>query len=78
VNRVQNLRKEAGFEVMDHIKILTDLTEDKLKSVVKNQENYICTETLADKIVFADIDTTFVREVKIEDVVFKVGLKKRN
>jgi isoleucyl-tRNA synthetase len=78
VNRVQNLRKEAGFEVMDHIEILTDLAEDKLKSALKNQESYICTETLADKIVFADIDATFVREVKIEDVVFKVGLKKRN
>ena len=49
VNRVQNLRKDLGFEVTDRIEI-TLSAEDKLANAINNNLNYICSETLADEI----------------------------
>lgn len=49
VNRVQNLRKDANFEVTDriHIKYSTD---DKLKFAINKFSDYIAVETLAETI----------------------------
>ena len=50
VNRLQNLRKQSGFEVTD--KIILYLTPDKtLKKVFINHLEYIKNEILADDIV---------------------------
>ncbi|HGY55444.1 MAG TPA: isoleucine--tRNA ligase [Caldithrix abyssi] len=76
VNRVQNLRKDAGFEVMDHIVIQIDHLPDSLDTAIHNQEKYICNETLADKIVFGTVTAAFVNDVTIEKETFKVGLEK--
>jgi len=46
VNRIQNLRKDRGFEVTDRIKIkIKDL--DSIHNAIKYNLNYICSETLA-------------------------------
>ncbi len=52
VNRVQNLRKELGFEVTDRIvlKILNNPDTDKAFSAF---EEYICSETLS-KLIFSN------------------------
>ena len=76
VNRIQNLRKEAGFEVMDHIVIQVDNLSDGLAGAVRNREQYICNETLADEIVYGKITASFNHEVSIEGKSFKVGLEK--
>ena len=49
INRVQNLRKDLGFEVTDRIEI-TLSAEEKLANAINNNLNYICSETLADEI----------------------------
>lgn len=49
VNRIQNMRKDAGFEVTDKILIKFDGSE-KLVSAIRNFSTYIVNETLADKI----------------------------
>ncbi|MFQ6112766.1 MAG: isoleucine--tRNA ligase, partial [bacterium] len=49
VNRVQNMRKEAGFDVVDRIKIYYQ-TSDKLSTAIETQSEYICNETLAETI----------------------------
>ena len=50
INRIQNLRKDAGFEVTD--KIVLYLKEDKhLKKVFDNHLAYIQQETLTEKVV---------------------------
>lgn len=46
VNRVQNLRKDKGYEVTDKIDVRI-LSHDTLSSAVRNNFNYICSETLA-------------------------------
>ncbi|MCF8463696.1 MAG: isoleucine--tRNA ligase [Flavobacteriales bacterium] len=46
VNRIQNLRKEKGFEVTDRIS-LSILDAQPIKDAVTNNLKYICAETLA-------------------------------
>lgn len=51
INRIQNLRKEKGFEVTDRINVtLSQNTE--IQQAVDNNFSYICTEILADKLNF--------------------------
>jgi isoleucyl-tRNA synthetase len=46
VNRVQNLRKDSGFEVTDRIRIKA-AGDEKLMSALNAYSSYICTETLS-------------------------------
>ena len=50
VNRIQNMRKDAGFEVTDKIKIKFNGSEE-IVSAVNSFKNYISNETLAENIV---------------------------
>ena len=64
INRVQNLRKELSFNVTDRIEI-TLYAENRLAKAIKNNLNYICSETLADKIRFTS-DNSLEKEEEIE------------
>jgi len=46
INRIQNLRKDKDFEVTDRIDVKI-LTHDLLIAAVRNNFDYICSETLA-------------------------------
>ncbi len=54
VNRIQNMRKEAGFDVTDRIKIFFNGSE-KLIDAVLSFQNYVSSETLAEKLNNGDI-----------------------
>ena len=49
INRIQNMRKEADFEVTDRIAIGV-ATSDKLYEAIQAMNDYIKRETLAEKI----------------------------
>jgi len=51
ISKLQTMRKEAGFEVMDHITIYVKDNE-KLISFIKNNENEIKKVVMADEIVY--------------------------
>lgn len=53
VNRIQNLRRDSGFEVTDRIQIQIQETED-LKVAVTDNIAYIKQETLTDKLEFVE------------------------
>jgi isoleucyl-tRNA synthetase len=53
VNRVQNLRKDKGFEVTDTI-ALTIEKHSRLQEAVQANESYVMSEILAKKIQFID------------------------
>ena len=76
VNRVQNLRKEMDFEVTDHIKIEVQGLPEEKKMALERQKSYIQNETLADHLIFGEIDTESAKEVKIDDLKFKINLVK--
>ena len=53
VNRIQNLRKESGFEVTDKIDIKI-LKDGFVENAVSSNENYIKTETLTAELNFEE------------------------
>jgi isoleucyl-tRNA synthetase len=53
INRIQNIRKDSGFEVTDKIAIRI-LRHDEINSAVENFGDYICSQTLAKTIVPVD------------------------
>jgi len=61
INRIQNHRKNSGFEVTDRIHIQF-LANDLIENAVQENEEYIKTETLADSIIFA---TNFENGIEI-------------
>ena len=50
INRVQNLRKEKGLEVIDKIKVRYQTDSLIIIEAIKNNLSYICAEILADSI----------------------------
>jgi len=74
VNRLQNIRKEAGLEVTDRIKVTVDSDETILQAI-SAFNSYICAEILADSISnVSPIDTTFTEE--IEGIHTKISITK--
>jgi isoleucyl-tRNA synthetase len=69
VNRVQNLRKELGFEVTDRIvlKVLSNTDTDKAFSAF---EEYICSETLSKLIFSNDGLVENMTEVELVEGIF--------
>jgi isoleucyl-tRNA synthetase len=53
VNRIQNLRKDSGFEVTDKIKVYMQ-KEGVIEKAIVNNEQYIKTETLTEELIFQD------------------------
>ena len=53
VNRIQNLRKESGFNVVDKINIYI-LSNPNLNSAITKFDEYICSQTLANSINIVD------------------------
>lgn len=64
INRIQNLRKDNGYEVTDRINV--SLTEqDVLNISVAENFDYICSETLTNNLTFV-ADTTEENAVEVE------------
>ena len=82
VNRVQNLRKNAGFEVTDRILIFTDCPKDFADAIAKLSD-YIKSETLAvelstefSEMVTSGKDGEHSEEVEIEKQKFKISVSR--
>ena len=74
VNRIQNIRKDSGFEVTDKIKIQLQNNTVLENAVSKNKE-YIMSETLTNELVFVEtiINGT---EIDFNDVQTKILITK--
>jgi isoleucyl-tRNA synthetase len=75
VNRIQNIRKESGFELTDRI-FVTVLEAQSLKPSIIKYNDYICREILADTIDWAS-EITGGTEIEINDVLLKVVVNKK-
>jgi isoleucyl-tRNA synthetase len=74
VNRIQNIRKDAGLEVTDKIDI-SFLADDDLKERIEKYSAYIRSETLGEKIHFPQVmnDGT---EIVFDDIKTQITIKK--
>ncbi len=76
VNRIQNMRKEAGFQVTDKIKIAF-AGSDTFIFAIKSFSNYISVETLAEKIeTTVELNGGFVQDWKIGENEIKIKIEK--
>jgi isoleucyl-tRNA synthetase len=72
VNRIQNIRKENGYEVTDKITVQIEDNEF-VREAVKRHASYIGSQTLATKVsLVTSFPATDVREVEIDEVVVKI------
>lgn len=74
VNRIQNLRKDLGFEVTDKITIEFNGSE-QLKESVNKFYPYICSEVLASQIIFNSLCNTNETDVNEEAVFLNLTKK---
>jgi isoleucyl-tRNA synthetase len=74
VNRIQNLRKDSGFEVTDKIRIRYQANAEIQAAIEANLE-YIKNEVLANEIVAGGVENGVVlEEGDLEGVVVEVGV----
>jgi isoleucyl-tRNA synthetase len=76
VNRIQNIRKEANFEVTDRIEIYYRTDNDKIKKAIQSKAEYIMNETLATNFLSKKTANLFLKEISIEDNTLQIGVKK--
>ena len=72
VSKIQTMRKEAGFEVMDHIYVYADKNA-KIADLIKKYADELKSEVMADNIMLGEM-AGYTKEWNIngEDVVFGV------
>ena len=74
ISKIQTMRKEAGFEVMDKIVVYAH-GNDKIQEVMKAHEDEIKSEVLADEMVLGQTDG-YVKEWNINKEDVTMGVKK--
>ena len=74
INRIQNARKDSGFEVTDKIKLTVLKVEDLEESVIAN-EDYIKAETLTNELVFVD-DLKDGTEIEFDTIKSRMLIEK--
>ena len=74
VNRIQNIRKNSGFEITDKIKVV--LSKNSLTDDAVNEYNtYICNQVLATSLTLAD-EVTDAVELELDDCTLHVNVTK--
>jgi isoleucyl-tRNA synthetase len=78
VNRIQNLRKELNFEVIDKINIEIE-KNNAINSALNNNYSYICSETLAESLtqvetikIGSKVEIELTEDVKIFIAISKL------
>ena len=74
ISKVQTMRKDAGFEVMDHIRVSMQ-DNDKVQKVIQDNEAQIKSEVLADEVSY-DGAKGFVKEWSINGEKVTLGVEK--
>jgi isoleucyl-tRNA synthetase len=70
INRIQNIRKESGFDVTDKIEVLIEKHE-LINEAVENHGNYIGSQTLASSILLKDtLENQASKRIDIDEDIF--------
>jgi isoleucyl-tRNA synthetase len=76
VNRIQNIRKESGFDVTDKITVLIE-DHDLIREAVNRHASYIGSQTLATAVsVVPSVTDKNLREIDIDEVMVRILVKK--
>jgi isoleucyl-tRNA synthetase len=76
VNRIQNIRKENGFDVTDKITVLI-ADNDLVHEAVIRHSSYIGSQTLANEVSLSnELTAENAHEVEIEEVAMRILVRK--
>ncbi|NUM82173.1 isoleucine--tRNA ligase, partial [bacterium] len=75
INRIQNIRKDAGFEVTERIRIQYS-GGSALVAAIQNQKNYIMAETLSVDILAESGNGEFMKTVDINDEEVTISVQR--
>ena len=75
VNRIQNIRKDSGFNLADRIDVTVSENAALQPSIIQYKD-YICAEILADSLAFLPAINNGI-EVEVNDVILKVNVLKK-
>jgi isoleucyl-tRNA synthetase len=74
VNRIQNIRKESGYDVTDKIKVHIE-DHEFVREAVKRHSSYIGSQTLATEVALqSSLSGNDIREIDIDDVIVKISI----
>ena len=74
VNRIQNIRKSNGYEIID--KIIVEIeSRDEINEAVKEYTNYIASQTLANSVLLSS-HLENATELEFDEYTVKVSVKK--
>ena len=74
INRIQNIRKESGFEVTDRIRVAIERTEFAAEAVAR-YASYIAAQTLADSVaVAAEPSGAVVVSSEIDEMPLRIAV----
>ncbi len=74
VNRIQNLRKDSGFEVTDKIKITLLKNNTELAEAIETNSAYICQEVQAVSLELVD-NLADASEIEMDEFVLKMKVE---
>jgi isoleucyl-tRNA synthetase len=74
VNRIQNIRKDSGFEVTDKVKVYVQ-NHAVLQEAILANESYIKSETLTEELLFAENLENGI-EIEFDDIKTKLTITK--
>ena len=75
ISKIQTMRKEAGFEVMDKINIYVD-KNDKVIEILQRNKEQITSEVLANEVIFGKING-YCKEWNINGENVELGVEKQ-
>ena len=75
VNKIQNIRKDSGFELTDRI-IVSVMENEGMQGSLIQFKDYICAEILADSLAFYP-DLEKGSEIEVNNAILKVNVLKK-
>ncbi len=76
INRIQNLRKDKKFDVTDKIEIEV-LNNSLINEVINDNYDYICSETLTEKLSWTTIESKTMDELDLDkQLTVKISINK--
>jgi isoleucyl-tRNA synthetase len=75
VNRIQNIRKDSGFNLTDRVVVIVSENGELQPSLIQYKD-YICAEILADSLDFLPTITVGT-EIEVNNVILKVNVLKK-
>jgi isoleucyl-tRNA synthetase len=72
INKIQNIRKESGFQVLDRV-VVKVIKNEALESALKDFYNYISNEILSNEIILVDQLDSY-HEVEFNETTLKLSI----